>query len=162
MSSQEKEIWEEKIKQKIKIIKEAGAANKYNHAGIYCVKVNGIILYIGKSLDMLRRVAQHMIDIEENRKTNKYIVFRGLMNRGFEITFDVLYVATGTENVEDEIGWKEGELIRQYLPLLNYQIPREDNYHCFITVKHAKTITAEEIINTCGLKNEANQVNLKG
>ena len=33
--------------------------------------------------------------------------------------------------MKEEIGRKEGEYIRQYKPILNTQIPREDNWHRF-------------------------------
>lgn len=152
MTDQEKEIWEGQIDQKIQIIKEAGAAHKYDCAGIYCIKVAGRILYIGKSLNMLRRIAQHMVDIETNTKTNKYFVLRTLQQWGYNITFDVLFFSSsGTENIEDIIGQKEGEYIREYLPILNYQIPKEENYHNYVTVKRAKTITASEVCAALGI-----------
>ena len=34
-----------------------GFAGKYEHAGIYCIKLDNRIVYIGKSTNMLRRVA---------------------------------------------------------------------------------------------------------
>lgn len=34
-----------------------GYSEKYKHAGIYCIKQNGKIIYIGKSTNMLRRIA---------------------------------------------------------------------------------------------------------
>ena len=37
--------------------KKNGLADKYEHPGIYCIKVEGKIVYIGKSLNMLKRVA---------------------------------------------------------------------------------------------------------
>lgn len=37
--------------------KRQGLAEKYEHAGIYCIKIDDKIVYIGKSLNMLRRVA---------------------------------------------------------------------------------------------------------
>ena len=38
-------------------LKRNGYAYKYDHAGIYCIKIDNIIVYIGKSTNMLRRVA---------------------------------------------------------------------------------------------------------
>lgn len=38
-------------------LKRKGYATKYEHAGIYCIKVGGRIVYIGKSHNMLKRVA---------------------------------------------------------------------------------------------------------
>ena len=47
------------------------------------------------------------------------------------ICFDVLYYAQETDDqaILEEIGQKEGELIRQYRPLLNTQIPKAENWH---------------------------------
>jgi hypothetical protein len=36
---------------------------KYKHPGIYCIKINGDIVYVGKSLDMLERLAGHILHI---------------------------------------------------------------------------------------------------
>lgn len=38
-------------------MKRKGLAAKYERAGIYCIKIGGQILYIGKSMNMLRRIA---------------------------------------------------------------------------------------------------------
>ncbi len=38
-------------------LKKKELADKYEHPGIYCIKVDGKIVYIGKSLNMLKRVA---------------------------------------------------------------------------------------------------------
>lgn len=44
--------------------------------------------------------------------------------------FDVLYYAKSQKyyDIVNEIGEKEGELIREYLPLLNAQIPKKENW----------------------------------
>lgn len=44
--------------------------------------------------------------------------------------FDVLYYAKSQRywDIVEEIGQKEGELIREYRPVLNTQIPKEDNW----------------------------------
>ena len=38
-------------------LKRKGYAYKYEHAGIYCIKIDDTIVYIGKSSNMLKRVA---------------------------------------------------------------------------------------------------------
>ena len=38
-------------------LKRKGLAGKYEHAGIYCIKIDDKIVYIGKSGNMLRRIA---------------------------------------------------------------------------------------------------------
>ena len=64
--------------------------------------------------------------------------------KGNAITFDVLYYAQskGTVNRMAEIGDKEGEYIRMYLPILNTQIPHEDNWRNFDT----NTIDAKSVL----------------
>ena len=51
--------------------------------------------------------------------------------KGHAITFDVLYYAqsTGKVNRMVEIGEKEGKFIRMYHPILNTQIPKEEDWH---------------------------------
>ena len=41
-----------------------GYEKEFRHAGIYCIKANNEILYIGKSDDMLRRLAEHYVGIK--------------------------------------------------------------------------------------------------
>ena len=57
--------------------------------------------------------------------------------------FDVLYYAeeTSKEGVIEEIGRREGELIRQYRPPLNTQIPRKSNWRTW----DVKTLNADEV-----------------
>ena len=49
-------------------------------------------------------------------------------------------------DVEEEIGEAEGFYIRQYLPALNTQIPKEDNWRKYDYNAAAATITLEEIL----------------
>ena len=60
------------------------------------------------------------------------------------VVFDVLYYAQkpNNEDVIDEIGQKEGELIRQYRPLLNTQIPKAEDWRKW----KVKPINAEEVL----------------
>ena len=41
----------------INFLKRKGLADKYEFAGIYCIKIDNDIVYIGKSHNMLKRVA---------------------------------------------------------------------------------------------------------
>ena len=63
----------------------------------------------------------------------KYCILADSKNKGHTIEFDVLYYAKSKKykDLEEELGQKEGELIRQYMPMLNTQIPREDNWRLF-------------------------------
>ena len=44
--------------------------------------------------------------------------------------------------IKEEIGQKEGEYIRQYKPILNTQIPKEDDWHKFDVL----TVDAKEVL----------------
>ena len=47
------------------MLRRKGLADKYEHPGIYCIKLNDLIVYIGKSRNMLERIAQHYVGIKE-------------------------------------------------------------------------------------------------
>lgn len=113
-------------------LKRKGYAEKYDHAGIYCIKIDDTIVYIGKSHNMLKRVSQHYAAIQ-GQTEKKYRIFAEAQRKGHSINFDVLYHAAETfyPAVKNEIGQKEGEYIRQYKPVLNTQIPREDDWRKF-------------------------------
>ena len=66
--------------------------------------------------------------------------------KGHSINFDVLYYAKsrGSVNRMVEIGEKEGEYIRMYHPILNTQIPHEDNWRSFdMNIVDAKSVLAD-------------------
>lgn len=60
------------------------------------------------------------------------------------MNFDVLYYAKSRSKVDKmvEIGEKEGEFIRQYQPVLNTQIPKEDDWHQYDT----QTVDAKAVL----------------
>ena len=119
-----------------------GLAEKYEHAGIYCIKIDAEIVYIGKSENMLRRVAEHYVGIQKETE-KKYRILSEARRKGHPITFDVLYDAKGKryEQIEEEIGRKEGELIRQYHPILNTQIPKAEDWRKWdMNAVDAKTV----------------------
>lgn len=62
------------------------------------------------------------------------------------MNFDVLYYAKSRSKVDKmvEIGEKEGEFIRQYQPVLNTQIPKEDDWHQYDT----QTVDAKAVLET--------------
>ena len=126
-------------------LKRKGYGEKYDHAGIYCIKIDDTIVYIGKSHNMLKRVSQHYAAIM-GQTEKKYRIFAEAQRKGHSINFDVLYHAAETyyPAVKDEIGQKEGEYIRQYKPILNTQIPREDDWHRFdVCAVDAKEVLKE-------------------
>ena len=124
-------------------LKRKGYAEKYDHAGIYCIKIDDIIVYIGKSHNMLKRVSQHYAAIM-GQSEKKYRIFAEAQRKGHSINFDVLYHAAETyyPAVKNEIGQKEGEYIRQYKPVLNTQIPREDDWRKF----DVRAVDAKEVL----------------
>ena len=78
----------------------------------------------------------------------KYRILQEAQRKGHSINFDVLYYAksNGRVNRMAEIGEKEGEYIRQYLPILNTQIPKADNWRNYEINEIASTITLSEIL----------------
>ena len=109
--------------------KKRGLCKKYEHAGIYSISIDDELVYIGKSHNMLKRVAQHMVGIKLQTE-KKYIIMAEKQRRGCSINFDVMYYAKSDDydSIDEEIGMREGELIRKYLPALNSQIPDKDNW----------------------------------
>lgn len=110
-------------------LKRKGLAKKYEHPGIYCIKIDDTVVYIGKSRNMLKRIANHYVNIKTETE-KKYRIMAEAQRKGHTISFDVLYYATARtpSAIKEEIGKKEGEYIRQYLPPLNTQIPKAEDW----------------------------------
>lgn len=100
--------------------------DKYARMGVYCIKINNSILYIGKSTNMKVRIVNHLWNITyDNEK--KYQLLRELKNKGYNITFDVMKY----HNSYSALSKSEGRLINKYLPPLNTQLPKADgSYSC--------------------------------
>lgn len=81
---------------------------------------------------MLKRVAQHYVGCQKQNE-KKYRILAEAVRKGHAVNFDVLYYARSKGNaaITEEIGAKEGEYIRLYKPILNTQIPKEDDWHRF-------------------------------
>lgn len=111
-------------------LKKKGLDTKYEHAGIYCIKLGDQIVYIGKSQNMLERVAQHYVGIRKGSERKYRIIDEVQRKSGCPVCFDVLYYATAQrkQDIIEEIGKKEGELIREYRPILNTQIPKAEDW----------------------------------
>lgn len=101
-------------------MKRNGHAPKYEHAGIYCIKVDEKIVYVGKSRNMLRRIASHYAHIQMETEM-KYRILSEARRKGCKLGFDVLYYAKSKRYADrqTELGEKEGEYIRKYSPVLN-------------------------------------------
>lgn len=110
--------------------------NKYECAGIYSISIDDELVYIGKSHNMLKRIAQHMVGIKLQTE-KKYVILAENQRAGRTIKFDVMYYAKEKDfyKMQEEIGAKEGELIRRFMPRLNTQIPNEKNWRKFIQKK---------------------------
>ena len=48
-------------------LKRKGLADKYEKAGIYCIKIDGDIVYIGKSNNMLNALYSTMLAYKNNQ-----------------------------------------------------------------------------------------------
>ena len=52
-------------------LKRKGLADKYEHPGIYCIKINEKIVYVGKSRNMLQRIAEHYVGIKAEKEKKR-------------------------------------------------------------------------------------------
>lgn len=138
-----------RVEQIINWLMEQNLGQKYNKPGVYSISIAGKLVYIGKSLNMLERIANHIAHIEYPQKTHKYQILNQAKQEGYEIQFDVVYYSQQEDKseIEKEIGNEEGRLIRQYRPALNYQIPKEEDYTHFTVNRRAKWVTLKEILN---------------
>ena len=115
--------------------------SKYDRrSGCYAIFISDRLVYIGKSINMKRRLQEHIYYIKHpekynsiNEGSNKYKVLNEAYNRGFEIRFDVIYYG-------NDIDIKEVQLINNYLPPLNYYLSPEQRNDI------ALSITLNEIL----------------
>lgn len=126
------------------MLRRKGLAEKYEHPGVYCIKLKDQIVYIGKSKNMLERVAAHYVGINTGSERKYRIIWEAAHQLDCAIEFDVLYYAqqTSKEDIVEEIGQKEGELIRANRPVLNTQIPKEANWRSW----EVKTLNTDEVL----------------
>lgn len=127
--------------------KREGLGPKYEHAGIYSISIEGQIVYIGKSKNMLMRIAEHTVATRLQTE-HKYEIFNEALRHGLNVKFDVLYYAQAGQPkaLEEELGRKEGEYIRLYRPVLNTQIPKADNWRKFNINKNAASVSLADIL----------------
>lgn len=128
-------------------LKRNGYSEAYERAGIYEITINGITAYIGKSTDMLWRLAQHYAALKLS-KEHKYQILREAKQKGYTVSFRVLCYAESTNKADiiEEIGKAEAEYIRELCPLLNTQIPHADNWRKYDYNAASQTVTLEEIL----------------
>ena len=128
-------------------LQRQGYGPEFDHAGIYKITIDNKIVYIGKSKNMLYRLAEHFVSFK-NPKEHKYRVLAEAKRRGQQVKFEVLYDARSVlpSDIEEEIGKAEGELIRQYRPPLNTQIPKKSDWRKYEYNSSAARITLDEIL----------------
>ena len=56
------------------MLRRRGLAPKYEHPGIYCIKLDDQLVYIGKSKNMLERVASHYVGIKQGAELKYRII----------------------------------------------------------------------------------------
>ena len=128
-------------------LKREGWDKQFEHPGIYEIRINDQTVYVGKSKNMLRRLAQHWVGLRTGSE-RKYRILAEAKRHNQIVTFGVLHYATEQKpkRLEDELGEKEGEFIRELKPVLNTQIPKADNWHSYEINETASTITLSEIL----------------
>lgn len=128
------------------LIVASGNKDKYNRMGIYCIKLDDSIVYVGKSLNMLGRVAQHMVHLEnpycKESNAHKYKILRVAHQQGYKISFDVLCYARNKYDLAE----KEAQYIEKYSPALNYQLVKSSGKG-WIPNESAKTITLPQLLS---------------
>ncbi len=129
-------------------LQRQGYGPALDHAGIYKITIDNKIVYIGKSKNMLYRLAEHFVDFK-NPKNHKYRILAEAKRRGHKVRFEKVYDVCSSHpfEIEEELGRTEGEFIRRYRPPLNTQIPKETDWRKYEYNSTANTITLEEIIN---------------
>ena len=121
-------------------------------SGIYCIKINGVIIYIGKADNLLKRILSHQVNTELGLPEHKYDVFRGIIQQGYTLCFEVLEYVPNKKNLLIV----EGKWIRKYMPIMNYQIPKEDGIHYTVN-PIAKKASAEMVIEHVKQYNKGGQ-----
>ena len=129
------------------MLKRDGWAKQFEHPGIYEIHIDGQTVYVGKSKNMLRRLAQHWVGIKTESE-RKYRILAEAKRHRHAVGFSVLYYAVELtpKLIEEELGEKEGEFIRAKMPVLNTQIPKADNWQSYEINEIASTITLSEIL----------------
>lgn len=129
------------------MLKRDGWAKQFERPGIYKICIDGQTVYVGKSKNMLRRLAQHWVGIRTGN-SRKYRILAEAKLHNHKISFDVLYYAVEHKPslIDEELGQKEGEFIRSLKPVLNVQIPKATNWRYYDINKTANTITLSEIL----------------
>lgn len=66
------------------LCKNEDLVHRYQKAGLYSIHIEDKLVYIGKSRNMLKRLASHMANTETS-KSHKYEILRQARDRGLKI-----------------------------------------------------------------------------
>lgn len=129
------------------LCKDPNLVYRYKHAGIYAIYIEDQLVYIGKSRNMLQRLADHMSEVEDS-DIHKYQILRQAKQEGYNLRFDVFYYtkAESQEAIDLDIGYQEAYYINKYRPPLNLQVPKQNNFSSYTINETAKTITLDEVL----------------
>ena len=127
--------------------RQPNLVQKYEHAGIYSITMNNCVVYIGKSKNMLWRIAEHYVGIK-TQSEHKYRLIAEAQKAGYSVNFHVVCYAHSVRKADiiEEIGEAEGYYIRKFKPILNTQIPKENNWRKFTLNKEAAEMNVEQFL----------------
>lgn len=139
----------ERMKQRI----PADKWGKYDAPGIYCIyatyetKYKNVryLLYIGKSKNMLRRLCEHLLEMDKvswrsyfGEIERKYYLLNDFADAGFRINFDVMcYCDEGMLTAEEDA------LIAEYNPPLNtvkYDVETQKHYRVKLDYRYTEQV----------------------
>lgn len=118
----------------------------WNRGGVYCIYVQDQPVYVGKSKELVFRLASHYFQIFHLPPTDhKYDVIQQAVKRWGKdcVSYEILSVSDD----KDKIGYTEAYYINQYNPPLNIQIPSLKNYMLYKS-RSINNITVDNLLKT--------------
>lgn len=139
-------------------------------AGIYCIKVDGCIVYVGQSFNVFNRVHSHGGCIVGKNKDNKYYLLRTAFRQHYTITFHLLESFLYNPKAgrkKNKLNERELFWIKTLKPCLN-SVGNKNNgktinaQEFFDIVNNNKTwVEGEKKIITSALNKETNQFSFR-
>lgn len=142
----ENKFLEKEIEKRKQIIIDSGKKDKYNKQGLYGIYLNNKLVYIGKSTNMLVRIANHMLAIDGiggDKDAWKYNMIRQAIADGYRVRFDVIAEMEGCSC--HELSLEEARTIGCRKPILNKQLPALDGSNSWSWNPNAKGKTYEDL-----------------